>query len=136
MQHLATPERSRANGTRVRARGATLVEAVIVLPLFLFTVLAVLQAALVFHAKSSLNQATQEAARAGTVHHASLEAIHVALQRALTAYYGGGRSSAELARSAAAVAADFADGAMRVQIVSPTVESFIDYQSPQLQAAW
>jgi len=120
----------------VRERGATLAEAVVVLPLFLFTVLAILQAALVFHAKSSLNRATQEAARAGTVHHASVDAIQVALQRALVPYYGGGRTSAELARSAAAVAADFAAGAMRVEILSPTRESFADYHSPQLQAAW
>jgi hypothetical protein len=66
-----------------RARGATLAEAVVVLPLFLFTVLVILQAALVFHAKSNLNHATHEAARAGTVQQASLDAIRGALQRAL-----------------------------------------------------
>ena len=33
-------------------------EAVVVLPLFFFVVLAILQAALLFHAKSSLNHAT------------------------------------------------------------------------------
>jgi hypothetical protein len=122
--------------SRRAARGATLAEAVVVLPLFLFLVLAILQAALVFHAKSSLHHATHEAARAGTVQHASLEAMRAALQRALVPYYGGGRTAAEIAASAAAVAADMATGAVRIDILSPTRESFADYNSPQLQAAW
>ena len=118
-----------------RQRGATLAEAVVVLPLFLFAVLAVLQAALVFHARSSLTYATHEAARTGTVTQARVDAIEAALQRALIPYYGGGRTADELALSAAHAAADFADAAARVEILSPTPESFVDYGSPQLQAA-
>jgi Flp pilus assembly protein TadG len=122
--------------TRDASHGAALAEAVIVLPLLLFIVLAILQAASVFLAKSSLNHATHEAARAGTVHQARVDAIHVALQRALIPYYGGGRTLAELQATAARVAADVAAGAVRVEILSPTQESFRDYNSPQLQAQW
>ena len=133
MKRLA---RIRLRRAPARMRGATLAEAVVVLPLLLFIVLAILQAASVFIAKSSLNQATHEAARAGTVHQARLDAIQLALQRALIPYYGGGRTLAELQASAARVAADVAAGALRVEILSPTQESFRDYNSPQLQAAW
>jgi hypothetical protein len=124
-------------GGLVRARqcGATLAEAVVVLPLLLFIVLAILQAASVFTAKSNLNIATHEAARAGTVQRARLDAMQLALQRALVPYYGGGRTAAELQASAARVAADMAMGAVRIEILSPTQESFRDYNSPRLQAA-
>src|SRR5690606_11855851 len=48
-------------------RGATLVEFVIAGPLVLFILLVLMQYALLFHARSQLNYATFEAARAGTV---------------------------------------------------------------------
>jgi hypothetical protein len=117
-------------------RGATLAEAVVVLPLLLFVVLAILQAVLLFHAKSNLHHATHEAARAGTVAHADVDSIRHALLRGLVPYYGGGRTAAEIDASAAAVAADMADPALRIEILSPTQESFSDYNSPALQAAW
>lgn len=118
-----------------RQSGAGLLEATLVLPLFLFIVLATVQAALVFHAKGSANYATFEAARAGTVHNARIDAIHLAFQKAMLPYYGGGRTPAELAATAAKVAADLGHAAVRVQILSPTQESFEDFASPERQAA-
>ncbi|HEX6703999.1 MAG TPA: TadE family protein [Albitalea sp.] len=116
--------------------GATLVEAVVILPVLLFTVLALMQAALVFHAKSNLNYATHEAARAGSVHNANLSSIRQAFQRAMLPYYGGGRDQAELSAAAEKVAQDLGNGgALRVQILSPSQESFLDYNSPALQEA-
>src|SRR5258706_2707846 len=129
----SSAESAAMNKTR-HQHGASLVEAVIVLPLLLFIVLALMQAALLFHAKSNLNYATHEAARAATVNHASLASIHAALQKALVAYHGGGRTAGELQSSFTRAGTDI-EAASRVEILSPTPESFRDYGSPQLQAA-
>lgn len=116
-------------------RGATLAEAVVVLPLLLFVVLAIMQAAMVYYAKSNLNYATYEAARAGSVNNASVTSINTAFQKALLPYYGGGRTLAELSDTAAKAASDLTNAAVRIEILSPTQESFSDYGSPKLQAA-
>jgi hypothetical protein len=116
-------------------RGASLVEAIVVIPLLLFIVLAVMQAAMVFYAKSNVNYASFEAARAGSVNNARATAINLAFQKAMLPYYGGGRTEAELAASAAKVLTDLGSAAVRVEILSPTPESFTDYNSPKLQAA-
>ena len=114
------------------ARGATLVEFAIVVPLLLFVFLGIVQAALAFHAKSNLNYAVFEAARSGGVEHARPSAMFAAFERALVPYYGGGTSSAELAQRLATVRADLARGAARLEILSPTSKSFDDFNSPAL----
>jgi len=113
-----------------REHGATLVEFAIAAPLVLFILLVLMQYALLFHAKSQLNYATFEAARAGTVANARPATIRAAFDRAMTGYHGGGTTSAELAaaRAKALVEAPFA----RIEILSPTRESFDDYHSPAL----
>jgi hypothetical protein len=118
-----------------RQRGMSLVEATIVFPAFLFLVLVVMQAAMVFHAKHNLNYATYEAARAGTMQHAKVATITAAMQKALIPYYGGGRTNDELIATAKKVADDFASSGVRVEILSPTRESFKDFASPKLQKA-
>ncbi|HEV7915023.1 MAG TPA: TadE family protein, partial [Albitalea sp.] len=105
----------------------------IVLPICLFAVLALMQAALVYYAKSNLNYAAYEAARAGSVSHASQAAIHAAFQKALLPYYGGGRTPTELQRTAVNATRDLAESTVRVEILSPTQQSFSDYNSPALQ---
>lgn len=114
-------------------RGASLAEFVVVVPTLLMMIMAVLQAALGFHAKSQTNYATAEAARAGTVRNASLAAMTDAFARAMTGYYGGGTTQQELADARRRAARDLASGALRIEILSPSAESFVDYNSPQLQ---
>lgn len=113
-------------------RGASLVELTVVLPTLLVGTLAVWQSALLFHAKSHLNYAAFEAARAGSLGHASIESALRGLARGLVAYHGGGLSSPELAQRLAQVEADVRAGA-RVEVLSPVIESFDDYQSPALR---
>ena len=116
-------------------RGASLVEAIVVIPLLLFIVLAIMQAAMVFYAKSNVNYASFEAARAGSVSNANATAINLAFQKAMLPYYGGGRTESELIATMKEVAKDLTSAAVRVEILSPTQESFTDYNSPTLQAA-
>ena len=73
-----------------------------------------------------------EAARAGTVANARPAAMRAAFERAMTGYHGGGTTTAELAisRAKALAEAPFT----RIEILSPTKESFDDYHSPALAA--
>jgi hypothetical protein len=120
--------------TLQRQRGASLVESVIVLPTLLFLVLGIWQAALAYQAKSSVNYAAFEAARSGSVNNASLSSIQAAFNKGMVGYYGGGSTLAELAASYARASADTA-AAMRVEVLSPSRESFDDYASPALKEA-
>lgn len=114
-------------------RGASMIEFWAVFPIVLMLVLTIWQAALVFHAKSALNYATFEAARAGSVANASISSVQAAFQKAMLPYYGGGRTLAELADTAAKAAKDLDAVGLRIEILSPTQESFKDYNSPALQ---
>lgn len=119
-----------------RQGGATLVEFLVVFPTLLMVLLGIAQYALVSHAKSNLNYATFEAARAGSVTHAKLSSIQAAFQKAMVGYYGGGTTNAQLVASLGKVVADMLPsgdlptGAVRIEILSPTKESFADYHSP------
>lgn len=127
----------RVHGPRARSqRGAGLVETVVVLPTLFMLVLSMWQAALGYQAKSIVNYATFEAARAGSVSNASVSSIRVAFQKAMLGYYGGGRNASELAASAARAAADLGSTALRVEVLSPTRESFDDFNSPALKAKY
>jgi len=128
-----TPHR-RLPSRACAGRGAALAEFVLVVPLLLFLTLALLQFALALHAKSQLDYATVVAARAGTMANASRATMGAALARAMTGYYGGGRNESQLLQSMARAAADLAAGHVRIEVLSPTVESFSDYNSPELQS--
>ena len=111
--------------------GATLVEFAIVVPTLLFMLLILIQYGLMYHAKSQVNYAAFEAARAGATANANATDIRVAFNRAMTGYYGGGTTTTELATSFAKSVADSALAA-HIEILSPTRESFDDYNSPRL----
>ena len=112
--------------------GATLVEFVVITPLLLFMLGAIVQYGLLYHTKSQVNYATFEAARAGTVSNADPAKIRTAFTRAMTGYYGGGTTTAQLAASYAKAVADTTAVNVRIEILSPTKESFDDYASPAL----
>jgi outer membrane protein OmpA-like peptidoglycan-associated protein/Flp pilus assembly protein TadG len=132
MTHTTSARRS----GRRHHRGAGLVETIVALPMLLLLVMSTWQAALVYRAKSSVNYAAFEAARAGSVGQASVASIQAAFQKALIPYYGGGRNVQELTQTMQRVAADLSNAAVRIQILSPTQESFADYNSPALQAQY
>ncbi|RZL40544.1 MAG: pilus assembly protein, partial [Rubrivivax sp.] len=132
-----TPLAPRMHGLRSprSQRGAGLVESVLVLPTLLLMVLGMWQAALGYQAKSSVNYATFEAARAGAVNNASVGSIREAFVKGMLSYYGGGTTIAELAEAKLRAEGDLA-AAMRVEVLSPTKESFDDFGSPALKAQY
>ncbi len=126
--------------TKAGQHGAGLVETLVVLPTLLLVILCIWQAALVYRAKSALNYAALEAARAGSVDNASVARIQTAFRKALIPYYGGGRTYRELGDTLARMLRDIDDVERsellaRIEILSPTQEAFTDYQSPAARAA-
>jgi len=111
---------------RCRERGVAIAETVIALPILLALILGIIQFALIYEAKATLNHATLLAARAGAVDHAQPQAILSGLARGLVPLYSPDSSfqgyQLTLARVTAAVAGD-----ARVRILNPTQEAFADF---------
>ena len=115
-----------------QARGATMVEFLVVVPALLLMGLGIVQTVLVFHGKNALNYAFQEAARMGAVNHASLDKVETGLKNGLIPFMGGGRNLTEIATTRAKIEAEFAEGKalgwIHLQQLSPTTQSFADWE--------
>ena len=109
-----------------RQQGSSMVEFVIVTPMLMFMGLGIMQFGLIYHAKSVLNYATFEAARAGAVNNAQIEVMRKELGYRLAPVYGGDGSlkmgAMSLARSVVAVN-DIT--ATKIEILNPTSDSFV-----------
>jgi outer membrane protein OmpA-like peptidoglycan-associated protein/uncharacterized membrane protein (UPF0127 family) len=114
-------------------RGAAMAEFLIVAPVLTMLGLGVLQASLMYFAKSQVNHAAFLAARAGSMHHASLESIRDAYLRGLAPLYGGGTDAARIAASRDRAAADM-QGNFRIELLNPVRASFDDFHDAVLQA--
>jgi Flp pilus assembly protein TadG len=132
-QIRSSARRAREGGVRKRTpclpcreRGVAIAETVIALPILLALILGIIQFALIYEAKATLNHATLLAARAGAVEHAQPQAILSGLARGLVPLYSPDSSfqgyQSTLARVTAAVAGD-----ARVRILNPTREAFADF---------
>lgn len=80
---LALKDRTR----RSRPGGQSMVEFIIVTPVMFLLVFGALQFALIYQAKTTLNYATFEAARAGALNKAQIPAMQNAFARAMAAMY-------------------------------------------------
>lgn len=123
-----------------RVRGAATTELIVVLLSLGPVALGGIQTALIFHAKSTLNYATFEAARTGSVRHAQSRYMRKALVEHLRPLYGGGHDTASLAESYGRARLDImspvvpgtAIGAgTKIEILSPTIEAFDDHGKVQ-----
>ena len=119
--------------------GSTMVEFVVVAPVLLMLGLGTVQMGFVYHAKTTLNYATFEAARIGAVNHADIEPMKNELAYRLAPLYGG-RGSDESA--GAAIGRSMADSinplAGKITIINPTADMFdswavTDSESGELQ---
>jgi hypothetical protein len=120
-------------------RGTAFVETLLAVPIVLLLGLGALQWALLFHARTALEYALLEAARAGSVAQARPDAIEAGLARGLMPFWFGvdatrpwpvavGASSVQLRQGLAA-------GWVALRQLAPTVESFGDWGEPARDAA-
>ncbi|KGM56723.1 hypothetical protein N799_02200 [Lysobacter arseniciresistens ZS79] len=117
-------------GVRRAQHGQSLLEFVIVVPAFLFLLLAVFQFMLIYRAKATLDYAALEAARSGAVHGADRGEIRQGLTRGLTPLYVDSPGLAGVAEGAVKARADvlaYTD----VEIVSPTRRAWNEFAEVQ-----
>lgn len=126
------PRRGTGN-RRARQRGATLAEFVVVGPLAFLLILAIVQLGFMFMARSTLNNATFMAARAGSLHNADPAVIRSALVKGLIPFYQDSTQTSDVSRLSAAWLAAQADlligfpPRLKVEILNPSPGAFKDY---------
>ena len=114
-------------------RGQTMTEYIVILPLLLILILGVIQFALIYQAKSSLNYATFMGARQGALMNAQKPSIKQGVASGMAPYFMRTSSSAALtdvskARLIAAIEV-FNTKTTRVDILSPTQSAFDDFSN-------
>ena len=117
-------------GGRRRQRGQSLLEFVIVVPAFLFLLLAVFQFMLIYRAKATLDYAVLEAARSGAVNGAKIGKIRSGLVRGLTPLYVDSPGLAGVTEGALKAATEvrlYSD----IDIISPTRRAWNEYAEVQ-----
>lgn len=121
-----------------RQRGSALVETLLAAPIVLLLGLGALQWALLLHARTALEYAAFEAARAGSVAQARPDAIEAGVARGLLPFWQGPgmprASPAALAAAQARLGRGLAAGWIAWQQLAPTVESFADWAEPARDA--
>lgn len=111
--------------------GIAAIETLLAAPIMLLLGLSVLQCALVFHGHSAVSHAATEAARAGSVDHASSQAILRGLAKGLSPWLYGASGpeehAANLERAQAHLQQGMAAGWASWRRLAPAAESFADW---------
>ncbi len=126
----------RANRQPRAVRGFAALEALLALPVVLFTGLSALQFGLVLHARQAVMHSVTEGVRSGAVGHAAPEAIERGIARGLSPWLFGADGAADhlagIARTQAHLVVGKAAGWVRWRQLSPTERSFDDWAVPAL----
>ena len=116
-------------------RGQSMTEFIIVMPVMLLLILGAIQFILIYQAKSTLNYATFEAARAGSLENASRKSVDNGFTRGLAPMFARFRTThkegsgyGELAKKVI-VARELArnevtDGQVKIELLNPTPQMF------------
>lgn len=113
---------------RNKNSGASLTEFIVAAPIVMLIGMATVQAALIYHGKTTLNYATFEAARTGAVNHAQVKLMRRELGLRLAPVQGGDGTmeKASLAMAKSIVESERPD-ITRLEILNPTLEAFDDW---------
>jgi len=116
------------NTLRQRISGTSLIELVIVTPVLMLLGLGTVQGALLYHAKSTLNYATFEAARKGAVTHAQKQEMKKELGIRLGPIFGGSGEAEDALKALMTASMDVKMPMYtKVKIINPTSEAFDDW---------
>jgi hypothetical protein len=113
----------------LKFQGATLAEFAVVLPVFLLITLGIIQMALVFHAKNTLNHATFMAARAAAVSGMNQTAISNSLAKGMLPLLVTERDVIGVQHALTKARFEVGNFA-RIAILNPTREAFLDFGTP------
>lgn len=115
---------------RARQAGQSLPEFLVAIPLFLFLLLLIFQLVLIYRAKTTLDYAALEAARAGAVHGADPARMRAALAKGLAPLYASDPGVGGLFEALVKANADMLLNA-NIEVISPTQEAWDAYNEPQ-----
>lgn len=125
-----TPRLSRRRRPAPRPAGQSLPEFLIVVPVFLFLLLLIFQMVLIYRAKTTLDYATLEAARAGAVNGADPTKMKAGLARGLTPLYATGNGAVDVGEAFMTATTDLILNA-DIDIISPTRQSWNEFRELQ-----
>ncbi len=107
--------------------GQAMVEYLIVLPLLILLGFGTLQFALIWHAKTTLNYAAFQTARAGSVNNASLVEMQNAFARNMAPMHTHQPTAAQVRTAKNIVLGEIQSGYVWIQIINPSAASFADH---------
>ncbi len=121
--------RYRRNRCRQRrpGRGQAMVEFVIILPVLMLLVAGILQFALIYHAKITLNYAAFEVARAGSLNNARMEPMEKAFVRSMAALFTHRPGVPALNEAKVKLRQEIKDGYVQIRLINPGPDSFADH---------
>ncbi len=125
---LRIPNRQRVLSIRLQY-GQAMVEFMIVIPLLLLILLGTLQFALIYQAKITLNYASFEAARAGSLNNAREYAMYNVLARALAPIYTHADTIEAYKEGRGKIRTEIENGYVLIDTINPTPDSFSDFGS-------
>ena len=111
--------------THRRQRGQGMTEFIIVWPVLILLVFGTLQFVLIYLAKSTLNFATFEATRAGTLNQARREQVVYGFVRGMAPMYSTNKQSVNQAREK--ILEEVADGNVCIERINPRQVDFDEY---------
>lgn len=114
-----------------RQRGQSLVETLVVIPVFGVLLLGIFQAVLFYRAKAVVDYAALEAARSGATQFAEMDALRAGLVRGLLPLYSHSPDNAGLAKAYLDAQVDVRAGAADIDVISPTRAAFDDWKVKQ-----
>lgn len=107
-----------------RQSGQSMTEFIIIFPVLLMFMLGAFQFALIFKAKSTLNYATFEAARAASVANATLESMYHGLSRGLMPLFVHGTEAPDLQAGRLEVREIIENNFVLIERINPTTSMF------------
>lgn len=113
-------------------RGQSATEFLIILPALVFLVFGIIQFALLYQTRSTLNHATLLAARAGAMHNGSTADMRAALARGLTPLFASEASASGYAKALVKAQVESSAGYAAIDILNPTQAALSDFGRARL----
>lgn len=113
-------------------RGQSMTEFIIVFPLLVLLVFGIIQFALLYQARATLNHATMLAARAGALHNGNKTKMRDALGAGLAPLFASSASLAGHTKAVTLARRETASNLTTVNVINPTRTAFSDFAGPRI----
>ena len=107
--------------------GQSMTEFLIVLPIMLMLLLGAIQFAFIYHAKTTLNYATFESAKAGTLENAQISAMENGFSRGLAPLFTHYDTLPAVNQARVFVRQEISAGHVKIERINPSKQSFDDF---------